>query len=126
MIYFLTWREKLEKNNSQTPDMSYAFAAIVRLFTDEKGEFYRTESALEFNEEVAFDENDDTPRDLILALIAELDGMKNQICKRMDITEEEFTEFINERTKVAQNSYDSIDKTIDNMFKDDDETDPDL
>jgi len=109
-----------QTNNNQPPDdseLKYAFSVTVRVLLDEKNSIYKTESTLD-----SALEEDDVPRDLILAIVHELTTMRDLIVERADISNEEIRDFIAAR-KLLRTSEEvldsSIDKVIDSLFPED-------
>lgn len=104
-----------------------AIAAIVEISIDPNTDTYRTRSYLEVSEEYT-NSNAELPRDVMLAIVYELETILNKIVTKADIKDEEIAEYISERQIVGNEEgiikplgkKDAIDSSIDRLFEDDD------
>ena len=104
-------------------------AVIVEITIDADNDTYRTKSYLEVAEEYT-KTNKELPRDVMLAMVYELEVILNKITKKADIKDEEIAEYIAERQLVSNEDgddnikpigkKDDIDSSIDRLFEDDD------
>lgn len=120
--YCQTWRKRLENNEN----LRYAISAIIRIMINDESSAYKTETTLDMAEKE--DDSADMPRDIILALIHELQVVTKMIAEKADVTREELNLFLKERKLIKTENYDSIDRVIDDLFAEDgdEENNPDL
>lgn len=99
-----------------------SIAAIIEISVDLNNDSYHTRSYLEVSKEFAESTNE-LPRDVLLAMVYELQVMLNNITERANINDSELGTYIKERQIVKKDEIetvkDNIDSVIDNLFEDD-------
>lgn len=101
-----------------------SIAAIVEIGVDQENESYHTRSYLEVDKKFA-ETTDELPRDVLLAMVYELQVMLNNITERAKIEDSELCDYIKERQIVKkedrESPKDNIDTAIDHLFEDDED-----
>ena len=110
-----------------------SITTTIEIIMDQNSDTYKTKSYLEVGEEY-IDKDIEMPRDILLAMVYELELMAGRITEKANISEDEVEEYIKQRILVSEESNeapvgkklkgkkkDAIDRSIDHLFDDDDE-----
>ena len=109
-----------------------SITTTIIIVMDENSDTYRTKSCLEVGEEY-IKKDIEMPRDILLAMIFELELMADRITEKAGISDEEVDEYIKQRVLVSEETNDpsgikkfkskkkdAIDNSIDHLFDDED------
>lgn len=110
-----------------------SITTTIEIIMDENSDTYKTKSFLEVGDEY-IDKDIEMPRDILLAMVYELELMASRITEKANISEDEVDEYIKQRILVSEENNDdsntntkklkgkkkdAIDRSIDNLFDDD-------
>lgn len=98
-------------------------SAIIEISINENEQSYHARSYIEVDRSIT-ESNDKLPRDVILAMVYELQVLLNTLTLKTNITDEELGQYINERQVVTLDKPETtlnnndINSAIDKLFED--------